>query len=189
MWFCFPQALHFPIREFETGPGLTIFTRIFRSASSFAAIWAILFNAPLVAEYTLAPKFEAVATVEEVNTTAAPLAKCGISFCSVKKWPFTLVLNCASKSASVTCSIGVNTAIPALRNRTSNFSPFSTTAFSRMEISANFEVSETIVFNFALLMSSAAFCRFSAFLPVIQTLAPALINAFAVANPIPVVPL
>lgn len=59
----------------KIGPGLTMFTRIFLPANSLAAIWAILFNAPLVAEYTLAPEFAAVATVEEVNITAAPSAR------------------------------------------------------------------------------------------------------------------
>ena len=54
----------------KIGPGLTMFTRIFLPANSFAAIWAILFNAPLVAEYTLAPEFAAVATVDEAKRNA-----------------------------------------------------------------------------------------------------------------------
>jgi hypothetical protein len=49
-------------------------------------------------------------------------------------------------------------------------------------------VSDVAVFNFGLFISAAAFCRLPALLPVIQTLAPALINAFAVANPMPVLP-
>src|SRR5690606_6492659 len=163
-------------------------TLIFLGASSFAAIWAILLTAPLVDEYTLVLALEAVATVDEVNNTDEPSAKCGISFCSVKNDPFTFVLNCLSKSASVVCSIGANEAIPALRKRTSNLAPCSTTACSKTTLPARFDVSETTVFNLGLLIATAAFCRLSAFLPVMSTLAPAFIKAFAVANPMPVVP-
>ncbi|ADF54275.1 hypothetical protein ZPR_3972 [Zunongwangia profunda SM-A87] len=49
-----------------------IFTLIFLSDSSFAAIWAILLRAPLVVEYMLDPTFAAVATVDDVNSIVSP---------------------------------------------------------------------------------------------------------------------
>ena len=105
----------------------------------------------------LVPKLAAVATVEEVNNTVAPSFKCGSNFCKVKKYPFTLVLNCESKSSSVTSSIVENTAIPAFKNKTSILLPLSAMAFSNCAIPFKLEVSETTVFKLTLLILSDAF--------------------------------
>src|SRR5690606_7013101 len=165
-----------------------IFTRIFLSANSLAATLAILFKAALVAAYILEPKAEAVALVDDVNTTEPPFAICGIKCCKVKYTPFTLVLNCASNSASVACSIGAKEAIPAFKNNTSIFLPLAATFCSNSAILFKFDVSETRVLKFGLLITASAFFKPSAFRPVIHTFAPASINAFAVASPIPLLP-
>src|SRR5690606_19049960 len=146
------------------------------------------FKAALVAAYILEPNAAAVTLVDDVNTTEPPFSICDIKCCKVKYTPFTLVLNCASNSASVACSMGANDAIPAFKNNTSIFFPPSETFCANSAILFKSEVSDMMVFKFGLLITASAFFKLSAFRPVIHTFASASTNALAVARPIPLLP-
>src|SRR5688572_21419208 len=96
------------------GPGLTEFTRIFRDASSSAAIFTIALIAALLAEYAAMEGAGTEAEVDESITTELPSLRIGINFDNVKYAPFRFTFITSSNISSVVSSILANLEIPAL---------------------------------------------------------------------------
>lgn len=96
-------------------PGLTALTRIRRGASSAASEGIIASKAPRLPAVTLPPGTPRVAPTPTVNTTEAPSASRGRTFCKVKNCPLALIAKSSSYVASSTDDTGAGRVIPAFR--------------------------------------------------------------------------
>src|SRR5262245_16328613 len=125
--------------------------------------------------------------IELFSTIVPPFDISGNALVTVKKSPFTLTSNCASKNASSTCSAGAKRAMPALAKRTSRRpNRCWTVAYSRSRSTRLATSPRTPIARGP--SSFRALSRVSCVRPVMTTLAPSSMKRRALANPMPVVP-
>src|SRR6202042_2539460 len=99
------------------GPGLSAFTRIFRSFKSVVHVRANDRTAALLALYTLNAGLPVDATIEAFRMIEAPSRTRGRAFCTVNKIPLTFVLKVLSKCSSVIAPRGATSPTPALAKK------------------------------------------------------------------------